>query len=240
MPGSNLDPARLEVWHASCADISGDLLAHAERNILSGEERERLQRFRQVPDQQLYLTARLLLRTMLAEFSDVPAEEWRFRFNEHGKPASAKGLPQIHFNLSHSGGLALCAVHGGSEVGVDVEPLERRVGPDTAASVLSENEWQMYSQTAEGEKPAAFLRYWVLKEAYLKATGKGLALPLSDFSFHFDHRDRPRLTAACSETAGQDWHFFEFRPRPSFTAAAAIRRKGDTTPTLRVKAFTGP
>jgi len=240
MPDSSLSPDRLEVWHASCADIPHDLFSHAEQYILSGEERERMHRFRQLPDQQLYLTARLLLRSMLAAFSEVPAAEWRFRFNEHGKPETAEGFPQIHFNLSHSGGLALCAMHADREVGVDVEPLARRIGPDTAAAVLSEDEWKVYSQTEEGNKPATFLRYWVLKEAFLKATGKGLSLPLSDFSFHFDHRDTARLTSAHADAnACEDWHFFEFQPRPSFAAAAAIRREGSAPVELRVKAFTG-
>lgn len=240
MPDSILSPKRLEVWHASCADIPADLFSHAEQRILSGEERERMHRFRQLPDQQLYLTARLLLRSMLAAFSGVPAAEWRFCFNEHGKPETGEGFPQIHFNLSHSGGLALCAMHANREVGVDVEPLERRIGPDTAASVLSKDEWRIYSQTGEEDKPAVFLRYWVLKEAYLKATGKGLSLPLSDFSFHFDHSDTPRLASANADTvAGDDWHFFEFQPRPTFAAAAAIRCVGSQPIELRVNAFTG-
>jgi len=196
-----------------------------------------MHRFRQVADQQLYLTARLLLRSMLAAFSDVPAAEWRFHFNEHGKPEAGEGFPQIQFNLSHSGGIALCAMHGGSEVGVDVEPLDRRIGPDTAASVLSRDEWEAYSQIEEGNQPAAFLRYWVLKEAYLKATGKGLSLPLSDFSFHFDPHDQPLLTSVNADT-DDDWCFFEFQPRPAFAAAAAIRSSGDQPVQLRVKAFT--
>jgi len=238
MPDPILSPNRLEVWHASCADIPDDLFDHAKQHILSGEERERMHRFRQVADQQLYLTARLLLRSMLAAFSDVPAAEWRFRFNEHGKPETGEGFPQIHFNLSHSGGLALCAMHAGREVGIDVEPLGRRIGLGTAASVLSKDEWEVYSQIGEENKPAAFLRYWVLKEAYLKATGKGLSLPLSDFSFHFDPNDTPRLTSANADTADDDWHFFEFRPRPTFAAAAAIRKVGNQPVELRVKGFT--
>jgi len=241
MPSETLSQNRLEIWYASCADIDAATFNHAETQILSPEERERMHRFRQAADQRLHLTARLLLRSMLAAFTGVAAADWRFRFNDHGKPQPEEGFPQVRFNLSHSNGLAICAIHPSREVGVDVEPLDRRIGSSTAASVLSEGEWQCYSETQEEQKPEVFIKYWVLKEAYLKAIGKGLSLPLTDFSFEFDKAGKPQLSSTnTEEDQVKDWLFFEFQPAPGYAAAAAIGGEVDqpVAVALNVRPFT--
>ncbi len=218
-----LNQDSIEVWYASCSDINEDTLNGAKQNILSSDERERMTRFRQPSDQLLYLTARLLLRSMLETYTGIAAEDWRFRFNEYGKPEPEAEFPAVKFNLSHSKNIAICVMHPDRDVGVDVEPLDRQIDSNTASSVLVGSEWESYSQCAEDQKSAVFIRYWVLKEAYMKAIGRGLYLPFSDFFIEFDKSGHPRveLTNGGQDQAGE-WRFFEFQPDSGYSAAVVI------------------
>ncbi len=238
MPRENLNQNRLEIWHTSCTDIADHILNHAEIEILSGEERDYLYRFRQSSDRRLYLGSRLLLRSMLHAFTGVAAGDWRFRFNEYGKPEPEEGFPQVHFNLSHSKGLAVCAMHPGRDVGVDVEAMDGQIDSCTASSVLIGREWQSYLEAPEEKKSEVFTKYWVLKEAYLKALGRGLSLPPTGFSFVFDEAGAPELRSTNTEGDHvDDWLFFEFQPTSMYAAAAAIRRDADQPVELCIKPF---
>lgn len=91
---------------------------------------------------------------------------------EHGKPY-LKRFPQICFNISHSNGIAVCAISQ-SEVGIDVE----RIGTFRSAvarRVLTEKEIEFLETLAEHERGEMFYRFWTLKESYLKLDGSGLA-----------------------------------------------------------------
>ncbi len=235
----SLSQNSLEVWYTSCADIDDDTFHRAETQTLAREERERMYRYRQPSDRRLYLTSRLLLRSMLEVFTGVAAEDWRFRFNEYGKPEPEEGFPPVHFNISHSKGLAVCAMHPGMDVGVDVEPLGRQVDSGTASSVLIAREWESYSESPQAQRSEIFIKYWVLKEAYIKATGRGLFMPLTDFSFEFDQAGNPQLSLTHSEgDQVNDWLFFEFQPSPDYSAAAAIRKQANEEIDLNVRQFT--
>jgi len=228
----------LEVWYTSCADIDEETFHRAETQILVREERERMYRYRQPSDRRLYLAARLLLRSMLEAFTGVAAKDWRFRFNEHGKPETEEGFPPVHFNISHSKDLAICVMHPGQEVGVDVEPIDRQIDSGTASSVLIEREWESYSESPEEQRSEVFIKYWVLKEAYIKATGRGLFMPLTDFFFEFDNAGNPQLNSRLTEgEEAEDWSFFEFQPAGGYAAAAAIRNHSSQVVDLNVRRF---
>ncbi len=222
-----LNTNRLDIWHVLCSDLDEDVLAHAEAQILSPDERERMHRFRLPADRRLYLTSRFLLRSMLLHFTGIAAEDWRFRYNEYGKPRPEKGFPQVCFNLSHSDGLAICALHPCLEVGIDVEPRHRQIDAETALSVLIQNERQAYQDAAEECKAEVFLRYWVLKEAYVKAVGKGFSFPFTDFHFELDRAFKPQLRLSNeAKKCEQDFLFFELAELQGYLAAVAIRKAG--------------
>lgn len=154
--------------------------------LLSPSEQARLKRFRFPRDQHLYRVSHALLRCALSQHGDCPPEGWSFTTNAYGKPAVA-GTPGAGpvFNLTHTRSLAVCAIAAADTVGVDVEAVSRSVRPrELAGRFFAPCE----AADVLAQPPAAiherFFAYWTLKESYIKARGRGLAIPLDAFSFH--------------------------------------------------------
>lgn len=149
--------------------------------LLSVDERARAERFLQPVDRGRFVAARGFLRTLLSYYTETAPFAVRFQYNPYGKPALCDGANphQIQFNLSHSGDVALLAVTRNRPVGVDLErittdfdcrPLFRRF--------LSPSEQVYFDKLPPGEMPAAWFRFWTIKEACTKAVGTGLTVPL--------------------------------------------------------------
>lgn len=105
---------------------------------------------------------------------------------EHGKP-SLKDYPHIHYNISHTEGLVICAM-GDDPLGVDVEmirPFKTNIG----RRVLSEKEQEFMETLTDERKMEYFFRYWTLKESYVKATGCGITIPLTSISFEITEKE---------------------------------------------------
>ena len=156
------------------------------RGLLTADERARVDRFVYPDDRHVRLVARASLRLLLAEFTGIPAPDFRFRYNDYGKPFLQDPLEQarVHFNVSHTKDLIAIYISAKHEVGVDVESIrpmsdlyavaERFFSPPEVADL----------RTLEGEAAAErFFQYWTLKESYIKARGMGLSLPLDQFWF---------------------------------------------------------
>lgn len=153
---------------------------------LPEEELARHDRFRHEGAAGEYLVARALVREALSAWTGVEPAAWRFDANEHGRPyVTVPALdPPLHFNLSHTRGRVVLAIGRDPWVGVDVEPLDRRV--DVLPIVdrfFSADEAAALRALPEDQHRDRFLALWTLKEAYIKARGMGLAIPLGDFSF---------------------------------------------------------
>ena len=148
--------------------------------LLSPEERERGARFRFERDRRRAVVAWGLLRLTLGELVGRDPGALRFVRNRYGKP-HLPGGPS--FNLSHSGEHILVAVAEQGRVGVDVEvvrPLDDL--EDLAVRTFAADEGRAVTARPAGERPAAFFRTWTLKEAFVKALGGGLSVPLDAFS----------------------------------------------------------
>lgn len=120
-----------------------------------------------------FIVARGILRSLLSGFTGTAAEKLRFAYATSGKPSLADH--DIHFNVSHSAELGLFAFAPDRAVGVDVEnerPVRRLL--DVAQRFMSEDEMRSLAATAPEQRDAAFLRAWVVREARLKAEGKGV------------------------------------------------------------------
>ena len=120
-----------------------------------------------------------MLRHVLGEYVNVPAAELTFTYSDYGKPALSG--QNVHFSLSHSGDLAVCAICEGTEVGVDIERI-REIGDMDALfhSISSAREYTVFRTLPPAERTRAFFETWTRKEACVKATGKGLSTPLAD------------------------------------------------------------
>ena len=217
---------------------AGDPEAWAQREaylaLMSADERERMARLVFDRDRRSFLLTRALVRTMLSRYAAVPPAGWTFIANVHGRPEildRPRGVPDLRFNLSHTDGLIACAVTIGREVGVDVEHIQRRLTHDVAGRFFAPREVRDLKALPESEQPRAFFDYWTLKEAYIKARGFGLALPLADFAFTLAPPSPPRIAFEPSlDDDPETWQFAQDWPTPHHRLALAVRREGADLP----------
>lgn len=148
--------------------------------LLSPDELLRANRFVGAALRRRYVAAHTFLRRALARHAGVDPASLRFGVNEHGKPL-LPDLPQLQFNLSHSGDWALCGIAEGASIGVDIEemrPLAEHV--DIAARFFSSEERSRIARAEDSLR--TFYDVWAKKEAVVKADGRGLSVPLQKFS----------------------------------------------------------
>jgi 4'-phosphopantetheinyl transferase len=154
--------------------------------FLSEEERERARRFHFERDRQVYVAGHALMRDMLSRSTGRAPQDWQFSTGAHGKPEAimAPDEPRLRINLSHTRGLAAVALTLEADIGVDVEWMARETSYlDLARRFFSEAEQHHLANTHAEAQRSVFFALWTLKEAYIKAIGLGLAMPLSDFAF---------------------------------------------------------
>ena len=206
----------------------------AYRALLSQDEHERMARFVFDRDRRAFLITRALVRTMLSRYAPVTPAQWRFITNVHGRPEILErpaGAPDLRFNISHTDGLIACAVTIGREVGVDVEHINRLLTHDVAGRFFAPDEVADLRRLPDDEQRRVFFDYWTLKEAYIKARGFGLALPLGDFAFKLNPPRPPAITFEPSlEDDPSTWQFMQDWPTPLHRLGLAVRRDGNDLP----------
>jgi 4'-phosphopantetheinyl transferase len=223
---------RVDVWTATTEEAGRHLQEY--RSLLTPEETARCDRFWQHADRARFLIARAMVRTMLSQYVAMPPDAWRLRIEAYGRPEIANlpaGAPDLRFNVSHTEGLVACAVTVGREVGVDVEYVHRSLTHDVADRFFSAQEAADLRALPKDEQPLVFFDYWTLKEAYIKARGLGLALPLGQFTFHRLAGHAPRISFAPElHDDPASWQFAQFWPTRDHRMAVAVRRTGEDLP----------
>jgi 4'-phosphopantetheinyl transferase len=198
----------------------------ALRSILSQQELKRASRFRFDHISRRYVVAHGLLRELLAAYLGERPEHLEFEHTAHGKPVIAtRGRDPLHFNLSHSGELALLGLAQGQEVGVDLEMRRFDPEPLTIANhFFTPIERAVLQSLSGAQRCDAFYSAWTCKEAYVKAIGRGLSEPL-DRCEVIDHRGEPARFVRLDRTADDavSWSIFHLRPRPDAIGALCIR-----------------
>lgn len=189
----------VQVWVASLA-VNDQRYAELAASIPE-DEREHAALLHPVAARR-YVVARGILRKLLSGYTGTDAKKFRFKYGPSGKP-SLSDRDDIHFNISHSADLGLFAFSPDRPVGVDVEnerPVRRLL--DVAQRFMTDDELRVLADTHPDKRNAAFLRSWVVREARLKAEGKGVWAGVSGTpSNHITHK--------------------LFTPRPSYIAAVA-------------------
>ncbi len=238
---SSMDADGVQLWVTSDA---GDLSAHTSAfyvAMLSLDEKQRWQRFLFPEDRQRFLRARVLVRTVLAKNlhqSDPALLE--FASNSYGKPALRVkhcNPPPLHFNLSHTKGLLVLAVSRSCEVGVDVESVRREVALlELSARFFSSEEHEQLMALSGAAQRERFFALWTMKEAWLKARGVGLRVPLNDFSFDFNALHPLLICGRQLHEQAEDWQF-RLLHQQHFRIALAI--KCASTAALAVQTYEG-
>ncbi len=178
---------KVHLWLAPVAQSYDAAVLAQHEALLDVEERARWRRFQYPIDRQRFLIARALVRTVLADclgHSDPAALQ--FAHMPHGKPELAgNDAGKLHFNLSHTHDMLVLAVSRKHAVGVDVEAVTRRVELLALAQrYFATHEYEELRDLEDSAQRERFFTLWTLKEAWLKARGLGLQIPLDDFSFN--------------------------------------------------------
>lgn len=232
-----LSPGEVHVWYVRPEPIADRQLLADYLRVLSDDERRRQQRFIFARHRHQYLVAHAFVRCLLSRYAPVPPEMWQFETNSYGRPEIAH--PQIdqplRFNLSHTHGLIACGITLARDLGVDVEDVTRsQVGVDLADRYFAPQEVaDLLAQPVEVQQ-RVFFDYWTLKEAYIKARGMGLSIPLDKFAYLL--RAGKPVTIHVDPELNDDatsWQFAQFEPDPGHTIAVAVRRGADPPLTLR-------
>ena len=233
-PSSLRPPAAREV-HVFCASL--DAAGEEEAvGVLSADERARASRFHFERDRRHFRVARGLLRRLLGLYLDLDPGAIRFAYGPAGKPTllSPGGL---HFNLSHSGGVAVLAFARDRALGVDVE-RERPVPEldSIALRYFSAQEGADLRVLAEPERTRAFFRCWTRKEAFIKATGEGLTRALDAFDVTLAPGERARLRRVEGDPeAPERWWLEDLEPPAGFAAALALEGRPDRVARWTIK-----
>ncbi len=224
LPPVSLSEDEVHIWCASLRR-QPDQLARLT-SILSESERERVRRFHSPVARNEFLVARSLLRLLLSHYIGQEPTDITFHIGMQGKPTLACGSP-LHFNVAHSHGLALFAVSGLCEVGVDVEqvrPFANDLG--LAERYFSESEAEVLRGMEPERRREAFFHTWARKEAVLKANGSGLALGLEGVEVSVMPDEPARLLRVDGEESyARQWTLTTLTPALDYVGAVALKGK---------------
>jgi 4'-phosphopantetheinyl transferase len=221
----------LHVWRVSLDQREAALQRFSES--LSADERLRAERFHFPRGRDHFVAARGALRDILSRYVGLAPGLLRFSYERYGKPVLSRetGGELLRFNLSHSHGLALCAVTRGREVGVDLEHVrEDFAGPEIAERFFSPREVSALRALPPGARTSAFFDCWTRKEAYIKARGEGLSHPLRGFTVSLTPGEPAALLCADDPLEAARWSLLELTLGADYRAAVAVTGE---RPTLR-------
>lgn len=218
--------AFIDVWQWSL-DVSAEALPDLV-SAMSDAEFARAARFVRERDRLRFIAGRGRLRAILGGYLGVPAKRLAFEYNAFGKPRLAgSGEPPVHFNLSHSDGLAVLAVCDHYHIGIDIE----RVAPfreDLAGHFFSAAERRALRKVPPDAYLDAFYRCWTRKEAFVKAHGAGLSLPLDSFDVSIGATGEPRLKRLEGmPDAPEQWRLLNLSVPRGFVGAVAALTAGN-------------
>ena len=172
----------VHVWNADL-DLS-DQAVKRHLKKLSAQEKDRAERFHFQRDRSRFVVRRGVLRSLLAEYTQLKAADLVFETNTFGKPALASEFsPSVRFYVSHSGNLAVFGFALDRALGIDIEKIRYDLDCwDLAQRYFAKEEIAALAQLSGDARNQAFFNVWTRKEAYIKAIGMGVSFPLDRFA----------------------------------------------------------
>ncbi|NJK68073.1 MAG: 4'-phosphopantetheinyl transferase superfamily protein [Microcoleus sp. CSU_2_2] len=215
---------KIHVWRIFLAEAASCLQRFQQ--TLSHDELTKAERFHFQKDRTQFMVSRGALRAILSQYVDINPRALRFEYNPYGKPSLIveQGGNTLRFNLSHSHGIALIAITKNRDIGVDIERIDTNFPyQQIAERVFSPLENAVLRSLPEQIQLKAFFTCWTRKEAYIKAVGKGLSIPLDCFDVTLAPGEPPALLnfQEKPEEASR-WSLIELIPSPDTVATVAV------------------
>lgn len=206
-------------------------------SILSPEELDRYHQFYFEKDRLLYLSAHFLLRRALSSYSDLLPQQWLFKRGQFGKPFIANpGYEHLHFNLSHTDGLAACAIGTTSHLGIDVERYDRVRDPVSVSTHFFTKREQKYILCDdELVQRKRFTTLWTVKESYIKLKGGGLSIPLDSFSVEVKEHNQIQIKHLDEDVELQETCIYSFKPTTIHDLTVSAYAKDQCNTEFKVK-----
>ncbi len=215
----------VHVWRVFLDRTPGWLEWHDE--LLCDDERDRACRFYFERDRRRFTVARGALRMILSGYSAQHPESIRFEYGPQGKPHLASSHSEMRFNLAHSEELALIAVARERELGIDVERIRSfSLGAQRPEDFFSPREVSTLRALSGTLAEEAFFRCWTRKEAYIKARGGGLSIPLDSFDVSLEAGEPAALLAVRGDaTEASRWSMQALHPAAGYAGALVAEGK---------------
>lgn len=223
----DLSPETIYLWFSFVEEVQDEKLMADYMSLLPAGELEKLKRYRFDKHRKQYLVGRALIRTILSRCTELAPSKIDFVREDNGRPylaESGKNSPP-QFNLSYTDGLVAVAVTQESRVGIDVENTSREIDClEIAERYFSPAEYKELEQLPEPLLKQRFFEFWTLKEAYVKAHGRGLNIPLDEISFHLHKKNKDYTTSTSIVTDdGRQWQFRTLKPSNLHRASFCIQ-----------------
>ena len=192
------------------------------RELLSTEESDRAARFHFPTDRNHFIVAHASLRDILARYLRCKPDQLSFSVNAYGKPSLNQST--LEFNLSHSGDFALLAISQNRKIGIDIERKRTGISADIiGGQYFSQAEMSELQALPPGQREAAFFICWTRKEAYIKAQGMGLSLPLDSFDVSLTPAQPAILRASRPDPSeALRWTLLSLQVGAGYEAAVAV------------------
>lgn len=211
--------------HVWCVDLQRSPTEIAALfQLLAADERQRAEQFYFERDRHSFTVCRGLLRVVLGRYLGQSPDTIQFCYGDRGKPALASEVMPLQFNVSHSHGMALYAITLKARVGVDLEKMRSlRDVEQLTRRFFAEREAELISQLYGDAQQQAFFNAWTRKEAFLKATGHGLAYELNQVEVSLLPGEPAQLLRIPGEEkTSHAWWLQALEPLPGYAAALVV------------------
>jgi 4'-phosphopantetheinyl transferase len=213
-----LQDKEIHVWTVRWRHIIPWIITNWQ--LMSAEEKNYVERFRLYEDRMRGATGKILTRTLLAQYMNIPIHDICINTGYYGKPYLANVIPErsVQYSVSHSGEIVLLSLGKFPKIGVDIEQI--REFPDCLEIAQNFFTSEESRKISESRSSSTFFRYWTAKEAYVKALGEGLNKDLKSFEIK-----RNRICERGSMLA--DWQVVPIEISSEYSANVAVRIEGE-------------
>jgi 4'-phosphopantetheinyl transferase len=219
-----LDDSHIHVWLFELNPVNSKIKMY--KNILSESEKQRAEKITEQNTRKKYISSHAIMRKILSIYTNTPAEKLSFGSGIHGKPFLKSPNENYCFNLSHSFEYGLLAIAMNSELGIDIENMNRHVDEiKLSTRFFSENEAKSLKEMDKHQRKTAFFNTWSSKEALLKATGKGISYGLNKFELSISANSPAHIISTSDAQDDHSWILIDLPNIDNYASALAAENK---------------